>query len=136
MNSKDIILEINEVKDYCDTNPYTKYDGFEIKTSQQTVKLLVENVQSCCEDFNTIISPKVSFYSFVGSEIINVKYSNKKDFEEFPSMIRNDSDTQYVTIEIMTSNGPFYLIGYNHHNGYYSHECIVEWKDFKETGSL
>jgi hypothetical protein len=76
------ILAIEEVFDVkVDGDDYPTFDGFYIKTTVQTVKLLIENGQSCCEETGYLLSHD-NLKDFVGSEIYRIRVTGKQLVEK------------------------------------------------------
>lgn len=122
------IVEIDE------TEGYTSYSGFMIKTTKQNIKLLIDNMQSCCENWGYFMSED-DLGSFIGSEVLNVSLTdtalNTKKVDEIGIY---EGDTMFVNIE--TSNGLLQFVAYNEHNGYYGHEAKVISEQLNHSETL
>ncbi|MCB5366966.1 MULTISPECIES: DUF7448 domain-containing protein [Bacillati] len=122
------ILEIQEVFNVTiDQDKYGSYDGYEIVTDKQRVKLLISNEQECCESWGYFMSED-DFEDFIGADLIGITITDsalntRKFNEEIDEYSVEEGDTMFVNIE--TSNGLLQFTAYNAHNGYYSHEAYI-----------
>lgn len=104
-------------------------DGYKIVTDKHTWMILIDNDQSCCEDWGYMSSDD-DFNRFIGKEILEVKLADTalktqmlKDFEygfdgggiQFVDFIFSDDVLQFAV--------------YNAHNGYYGHDIIIAQDD-------
>ena len=133
---KETVLEIEEIFDvpFFSHGSYEEtFDGFKIKTSKAEYKILIENMQWCCEDwgyFSTNDNPK----EFVGKNLLSVNISGneaarKIEFEKAKK--RNDSGLEYVDFRdaqfvdfVMDDGSVLQFAVYNCHNGYYGHDVL------------
>ena len=107
------------------TGAYSEYDGYEISTDENQYYVLINNGQSCCENWGYLSSDDNLDY-FVGAELIEVKLTdvvlNQKVVEE--SNYYGDGDgIQFV--DFVTDKGVLQLAVYNSHNGYYGHSILI-----------
>ena len=107
------------------TGGYSEYDGYEISTDENQYYVLINNGQSCCENWGYLSSDDNLDY-FVGAELIEVKLTdvvlNQKVVEE--SNYYGDGDgIQFV--DFVTDKGVLQLAVYNSHNGYYGHSILI-----------
>jgi len=99
-------------------------DGFIITTTEQEIKLGINNVQSCCEDWGYFMSED-NLPDFIGAKLLNVNITDTllKAHDEV------DIDNMYVGgvmfVNLETSEGLLQFVAYNEHNGYYGHEACV-----------
>lgn len=126
------ILRIEEV-----SQDYT--DGYAIVTDKQTIKLLIDNQQDCCEEWGYFMSDDDLEY-FIGSNLIDVAVVSdsvplciKKLREHLPYGIE-DGDVMFVNI--ITDKGVLQFVAYNAHNGYYGHDAYVFSEQVKYETSL
>jgi len=103
----------------------SSYDGYLIITTEHKYHLLIDNGQSCCEDWGYFDSND-NFVDFVGAEINDVKVTdvalNAKKISERFAYGFDSGGIQFVDFE--TSNGILQFAVYNEHNGYYGHPII------------
>ena len=104
------------------------YEGLIIKTNKGSIKLVISDGQSCCEQWGALFFETPDDVSqFVGAKILQIQDIDIKR-EEFI-----DNETQ---LRITTDRGIIQYAIYNEHNGYYSHATILQVFDTIETGSL
>lgn len=118
----EIIETINEI-----TNHENGYDGFEIRTSMQTIRLMISNGQCCCENWGYFMSEDV-VEEFLGARLLEVRIvdtaSNSSKLEEEVGWGLDEGDVMFVNLE--TDRGTLQFVAYNAHNGYYGHEARIE----------
>lgn len=103
---------------------WQEYDGFEIVTDIQTIKIGISNYKECCERFGCIITND-DITEFIGSElkslvIVDNALNNKK-IEDIEYL--DNGEVMFVNIE--TSKGTLQFVAYNEHNGYYGHDAVL-----------
>ena len=104
------------------------YEGLIIKTNKGSIKLVISDGQSCCEQWGALFFETPDDVSqFVGAKILQIQDIDIKR-EEFI-----DNETQ---LRITTDRGIIQYAIYNEHNGYYSHGTILQVFDTIETGFL
>lgn len=118
------ILRIEETTFKKSKEDYDNFDGFQIITDLQTIKIGISNSQCCCENFGCIITND-DIKDFINSNLISVAIvdtalDNKK-IEEIEYL--DCGDTMFVNLE--TTNGLLQFVAYNSHNGYYGHEAVL-----------
>lgn len=125
---KEIILKIEETT-------FEDKDGFIITTSEQSIKLGIENGQSCCEDWGYFMSEDDT-NDFIGAELIDVKITDTllKPNDEFDVNGMYERDVMFVNIE--TDRGLLQFVAYNEHNGYYGHEACIISKQLNKSVHL
>lgn len=115
------ILAINEDGFKKGTGYYCGFDGFNIVTSEQTIKVGISNSSNCCENWGTVTSED-TFEDFIGAELLSVEVVNDKlEKTVLPELYEGSC----MFVNFNTSKGLFQLVVYNDHNGYYSHEAVV-----------
>lgn len=121
-----------------ETDDYSSYEGYRIKTSERDIRVLVSSESSCCENFGYISSDD-NLSQFVGAELIEV-WAATLDDRYFPSENlyvkklvdlrgwdeRGPDVFEAAFVYIETSRGPLTLAVYNEHNGYYGHEVLID----------
>lgn len=127
------IISIKEVENFKDSeNGYHKYDGYEITTDKQTIKMGISNEQSCCESWGYFMTED-DLSDFIGSDLISVYVTDTLLKTEL-LVDTYDGDSMYVNIN--TSNGLLQFVAYNAHNGYYGHDAVVISRDFYHSEGL
>lgn len=120
---KEIIKEINLVED-----SIKGYDGYEVVTDKQTISLVIDNYQSCCEQWGYFWCNDPT--EFIGSELTDIKIVdtalNPQVYEENSPVY--EGDVMFVNLE--TSVGTLQFVAYNEHNGYYGHLAKVKSESF------
>jgi len=105
-------------KNWCD------YEGYQIITDKQTIKLGIDNMRSCCENWGYFFSED-NLDEFIGAELLDIKLTDSQlKPAEFDTNNMYEGGAMFVNIE--TSKGTLQFIAYNEHNGYYGHEsCVI-----------
>lgn len=120
------IIEIKEVEDVKVGKYGYECDGFEIVTNKQSIKLLIENGQYCCENAGYFMSED-DFSKFIGAKLIDITITddclNTKKFNEELKYGVDSGDCMFVNIN--TNKGTLQFTAYNEHNGYYGHSAYV-----------
>ena len=109
------------------------YDGFVITTSLRKVVAGISNYQDCCENWGYMTTLDSSS-DFIGAELLDIKITNAALETAIVPVNYYESGTAiFITFE--TSKGDFQLVVYNEHNGYYSHDVVVQSNqlNFKES---
>lgn len=114
---------------------YCSYEGFEVVTDKQTIKLGIENGQSCCENWGYFMSED-NLSEFVGAKLKSVSIADTqlKPSKEFDATEMYEGDVMFVNIE--TDNGLLQFVAYNEHNGYYGHHACVVSTQLNESFCL
>lgn len=125
----------------CQNNDYS---GYIIQTTKQTIKFLISTDQLCCEDSDVRFGYPVdnnypnNFMS--DDDIQNFKDTNllsiKMIDEEYVTDGYNDKEGSIMRFLIKTSTGDFHMCVYNIHNGYYSHEYIINYGSYSDTDRI
>ncbi len=125
------ILSIKEDTIVDKSNGYKQtYEGLIIETDKGSIKLVINDSRSCCENFGSLFFETPDVISqFIDAEILQIEDISIKR-EEY---IDTDSETQ---LRITTDKGIIQYAIYNEHNGYYSHGTILQVFDTIETCSL
>ena len=125
------ILSIKEDTIVDKSNWYKQtYEGLIIETDKGSIKLVISDSQSCCENFGSLFFETPDDISqFIDAEILQIEdiCIKREDY------IDTDSETQ---LRITTDKGIIQYAIYNEHNGYYGHGTILQVFDTIETGSL
>lgn len=104
------------------------YEGLIIETDKGSIKLVISDSQSCCEQWCALFFETADNISqFIGAEILQIEDIDIKRDEWI------DNETQ---LKITTNKGIIQYAIYNEHNGYYSHGTILQVFDRIENGCL
>lgn len=115
------ILSIEQVDSFTDEKSYYRYEGYIIKTDDETIKLGISNQQSCCENYGYYMSED-NINDFVGAELINIELC---DTALNVSKLEECYEGDNMFVNIITDKGSLQFVAYNQHNGYYGHEAVV-----------
>lgn len=110
-------------------------DGFIITTDEQSIKLGIDNGQSCCENWGYFMSEDDTS-DFIGSKLIDIKITDEllKPNDNFDVNDIYEGGVMFVNLE--TDKGLLQFVAYNEHNGYYGHEACVISKQRNESDYL
>lgn len=105
---------------------YTSYDGYVVETTKHKYHILIDNGQSCCENWGYMVCED-DIEDFLNAELLEVRFTDTalnqaKLNEEFPYGF-DDGSIQFV--DFVTNKGVLQLAVYNEHNGYYGHSILV-----------
>ena len=136
---KEVITKICEVHNIkIPGEPYSHWDGYQINTNIAIYLFLIENGQSCCEDWGYLSTPddttEFEFAELLKIEKVPVNAcADNPDLKEKIDDKYEPADTMFINVE--TSNGLLQFAAYNQHNGYYGHDvlCIKMTKIAEET---
>ena len=110
---------------------YGGYKGYLVQTDKHKYHVIIEDGQSCCENWGYITTNEDLSY-FVGAELYKVELTdtalNKKPLEDIENYLVGGGGIVFV--DFTTSKGVFQLVVYNAHNGYYGHAIMV-CKDYE-----
>lgn len=99
-------------------------NGYVIETDKTIIRVLIDNGQSCCEDWG-YFSSEDNLDGYIGAELRDVVLTDTslktEPIEELEYL--DAGGVQFVTF--VTDQGDFQLAVYNAHNGYYGHSIIV-----------
>lgn len=103
--------------------------GFEVVTTQQTIRLLIDNDSSCCETWG-IFWCNDEPAGFVGAKLRGVSLADAalneaqmKVNDLDPSDERFDGGVMFVNID--TDRGVLQFVAYNQRNGYVGHKATI-----------
>lgn len=117
------IISINEVEGFKPSfKNYSDFDGYEIQTTKQVIKLGISNGQNCCENWGYFMTND-NLGEFIGAELVNIEIVNEiLDVTKLVDVYEGGC----MFVNLKTSNGDLQFVAYNPHNGYYGHTAIVE----------
>lgn len=129
------ILRIEETNFKTEERSWGGYDGFQIITDLQTIKIGISDGQCCCESFGCIITNDDT-KEFIGAELKSIAIVdnalNNKKIEELEYL--DSGGAMFVNFE--TSEGLLQFVAYNAHNGYYGHDAVLISKQLNEEIGL
>lgn len=108
---------------------YSAMDGYKIQTDKHTFLVLIDNGQSCCENWG-YFSSEDNLENYIGSQLKEIKLTDKalnQQVVEKTDYYEDDGGIQFV--DFITDKGTFQIAVYNAHNGYYGHGIIVAKDD-------
>ena len=139
-STKDIVIEV--IVDHEETRPDDTYTGVCINTTQQTIKCLITNFASCCEEFDVQLhnADNLRAHDMIGAEIESVSWGDKIagqfDFDTGGPRPSSCAYDDTAIVNVVTNKGLFQLIAFNEHNGYYPHDVYVEWRNYSDQQTL
>ena len=122
--------KIVEIKDYEEKEGYSNVAGFEVLTTDQSIKLYIDNESSCCEKWGYFWcndNPQ----DFIGAELCSVSLTDTALNEaQMKANDLNPNDKWFegsvMFVNLETDKGTLQFVAYNKHNGYYGHEAKVQ----------
>jgi hypothetical protein len=136
------IVKVCEVKDveFGSREPHLNgdkilFDGYDVVTTKQTIRLLICADQDCCESWGYFWcndNPQ----EFVGAEVSGVTVT---DTALNTTKLADVSDLDaggVMFVNIDTDRGVLQFVAYNAQNGYYGHQAIVESVQLKHETVL
>jgi len=128
------ILRIEETTFKTTEKDYSGYEGFQVITDEQTIKVGISSGQCCCENYG-YMTTNDDLKEFEGADLISIevvdKALNKKLIEQ-----DNFEEEEAMFVNFNTSVGVMQLVAYNSHNGYYGHDAVLISKQLNESESL
>lgn len=114
---------MEKILSICEYSEEDNMEGYVITTNKQVIKLLIDSVQRCCENWGYFMSED-DFNYFIGAELLNIKITdtalNKVKIDEL-----NLYEGSIMFVDIETNKGVLQFVAYNKHNGYYGHGAKV-----------
>jgi hypothetical protein len=118
--------------------------GFDIKTTEQTITLAIDNDSCCCESWGYFLTEDDT-EKFIGAEIRGLALTDmnrsKKAFKtSWDSDDREDAiHLDYggvMFVDIETDRGNLQFVAYNAQNGYYGHTARISSKQLEHSEIL
>lgn len=129
--------KIVEINDYDDIYGRLNVSGFEVVTTEQRIRLFIDNRQLSCEQWGYFWCNDHP-QDFVGAELYGVTLTDTALSET--RMKANELDQSAIELGVMfvnleTNKGTLQFVAYNDHNGFYGHEATVQCSQLhhKET---
>ena len=121
---------IIEIKDYEAKEGYISVAGFEVVTTEQRIKLFIDNDSQCCENWGYFWcndNPQ----DFIGAELREVRLTDTALIEAQMKANNLDPNDKWfeggvMFVNLETDMGTLQFVAYNQHNGYYGHEAKVQ----------
>lgn len=129
--SNEIITKIEEV--HLQGDHWSGEEGYKVTTSEQEVLLLIDNAQSCCEDWGYLMSEDEP-QRFVGSTLLGIEITETDRTGK--DLVENMYEGDVLFVDLKTSMGTLQFVAYNYHNGYYGHGVRVESTQLKHSAVL
>ena len=108
---------------------YQDMDGYKVETEQHTIYVLIDNEQSCCENWG-YFSSEDDFEQFIGAELKEINLTDKAlNVSKFEESGYYDDCGGIQFVNFVTSNDIFQLAVYNAHNGFYGHGILIAKDD-------
>ena len=122
--------KIVEIKDYEEKEGYSNVAGFEVLTTEQSIKLFIDNDSLCCERWGYFWCNDAP-QDFVGAELHGVTLTdNALNEAQMKANDLNPNDKWFegsvMFVNLETDKGTLQFVAYNKHNGYYGHEAKVQ----------
>lgn len=100
-------------------------DGYKVDTDEQSVYVLIDNGQSCCEDWGYFASED-DMTPFIGAELTDIVLTDKAlNTQKVEQSGYYDDAGGIQFVDFVTDRGTFQLAVYNAHNGYYGHGIVI-----------
>jgi hypothetical protein len=128
------ILKIEECGFKLNEDDCHSYEGFQILTDKQTIKLGISHHQSCCEQYGYFMTND-DLDDFEDANIIDIKIVDEcLNVKKLEDMDFYQPYLMFVNIE--TDKGTIQFTAYNEHNGYYGHDAVVISEQLKHETYL
>jgi len=128
------ILRIEETNFKRNKEDWNSFEGFQIVTDKQTIKLGISDGQSCCERSGYFMSND-DIKEFEGANLIDIAIADTAlNVKKLESEDLYEPNLMFVNLN--TSEGLLQFVAYNCHNGYYGHEAVVLSEQLKHEETL
>jgi hypothetical protein len=111
---------------------YSHYDGYAVATTEQTIYVLIDNGQSCCESFGYLASAD-DLAAFVGAELREIAIVDTALNTHLVEQLPDLDEGGVVFVNFVTDRGVLQLACYNAHNGYYGHEVHILSRQIRQA---
>jgi len=126
------IIRIEEANFKKSKDDWDDFDGYQVITEKQTIKLGISSHQSCCENWGYFMSED-NLNDFIEAELLEIKIV---DDCLKPKKLEDVYEGQTMFVNLETTKGTLQFTAYNSHNGYYSHEAVVISEQLNTEESL
>ena len=131
---KEKIIRIEEVTFKVGT--YEQFEGFQVVTNKQAIKLGISNEQCCCENWGYFMTNgDDDLEEFKGASLLSISTTdsalNVKKLED-----KKLYEPCLMFVNLNTDRGVLQFTAYNEHNGYYGHSAIVISEQFEHKEGL
>ena len=128
------ILRIEETNFKRNKEDWNSFEGFQIVTDKQTIKLGISDGQSCCERSGYFMRND-DIKEFEGANLIDIAIADTAlNVKKLESEDLYEPNLMFVNLN--TSEGLLQFVAYNCHNGYYGHEAVVLSEQLKHEETL
>lgn len=112
---------------YWQNGRWATFEGYEIATDKHAYKVVINNIQSCCETWGYCVCNEEATERYIGKVLVDVRLTDTalstKKLKEC------DVDPLYANIQFVdfcfADGDVLQLAVYNEHNGYYGHDILV-----------
>lgn len=104
-------------------------DGYKVVTDHQTIQVLIDNEESCCETWGYLASED-DLTPYIGAELREIRLTDTAlNTERVIASDYYEDEGGIQFVDFVTDRGTFQLAVYNGHNGYYGHGILVALGD-------
>lgn len=129
------ILKIEEKKFKTKDSDWSSYDGFEITTNLQVIRIGISDYQSCCENYGCIITND-DCSDFINAELKSIEIVDEILDHKIIEPIDDLYEGGAMFVNLETSEGLLQFVAYNAHNGYYGHDAVLLSKQLNHEETL
>jgi hypothetical protein len=116
------ILRIEEITFKKEKDDWQSYDGYQVITDKQTIKMGISNSSCCCENWGYVMSED-NLAEFIDSDLIEITTTDTElKTGLLPEYGLDSGDAMFINFN--TSKGLLQFVAYNAHNGYYGHNAV------------
>ena len=117
------ILRIEDTTFKTSEKEWESYEGYQIVTDVQTIKVGISSGKSCCENYG-YMSTNDDLKEFEDSELFSIEVVNESlNVKSIEDAGFDEGEAMFVNFN--TSKGVLQLVAYNSHNGYYGHDAVL-----------
>ncbi|WP_135553283.1 DUF7448 domain-containing protein [Paenibacillus cymbidii] len=119
------ILRIEQINE---SGRFTGMSGYAVATDKQTIKMLIDNGQSCCENWGYFMSED-NLDNFIGAKLLDIGITDTALNSQMMVSENLSGEPPYVYeggvmfVNLTTDHGVLQFVAYNEHNGYYGHDA-------------
>lgn len=130
--------KIVEINDYDDIYGRLNVSGFEVVTTEQRIRLFIDNRQLSCEQWGYFWCNEHP-QDFVGAELYGVTLTDtalNKTRMEANELDQDSIELGVMFVNLETNEGTLQFVAYNDHNGFYGHEATVQCSQLHHEETL